>query len=103
MWLGRRRIKQDQYLIKEFRCSEVELCQRALDINATKVHGAAADVRDFHSKLLAQFATNSACQITIMRLTEGKSDAEVKNDLEAFRRANWELNLGFRPGATKQE
>jgi hypothetical protein len=38
-----------------------------------------------------------------MRLTEDKSDAEIKNNLEAFKRANWELNLGFRPGAAKQE
>jgi hypothetical protein len=97
-------IKQDQYLMKEFRCSEVELCQRALDINATcKVRGAAADVREFHSKLLTQFAITPQCQISITRLTDGKSGAEVTNDLEAFKRADWELNLAFTPGAAKQE
>src|SRR5947207_12041611 len=57
-------IKSDQYLIKAFRCGEYELCQRALDINAAcKVHGPIVEVRDFHSKLLAQFATNPQCAI----------------------------------------
>jgi hypothetical protein len=41
----------------------------------------------------------------------GAKDGQVEQGLiregfqnaEAFRRADWELNLGFRPGATKQE
>jgi hypothetical protein len=37
-----------------------------------------------------------------MRLTDGKSEAAIKNDLEARKRANWELTLAFTPGATKQ-
>src|SRR5690348_6724926 len=50
-------IKSDQYLIKAFKCGESELCQRAVEINAScKVTGPAAEVRAFHSKLLAQFA-----------------------------------------------
>lgn len=97
-------IKADQYLIKAFKCGESELCERAININAAcKVSGPAAEVRAFHSKLLAQFATNHQCAITIMRLSDDKSDTAVKNDLEAFKRANWELNLAFTPGATKQE
>jgi hypothetical protein len=68
------------------------------------VHGATIEVRDFHIKLLAQFATNPQCApIAIMRLTEGKSNEAVNKDLEAYKRANWELNLAFTPGATKQE
>lgn len=74
------------------------------DLNAVcKVSSPGAEVRAFHSKLLAQFASNTKCSITIIRLTDDKSDAAVKSDLEAFHRANWELNLGFRPGATKQQ
>jgi hypothetical protein len=97
-------IKQDQYLIKAFMCSESELCDRAININAAcKVTGAVADVRAFHTKLLSQFASNPKCAISIMRLTDGKSDAAVEKDLEAYKRANWELNLAFTPGAPVQE
>jgi hypothetical protein len=97
-------IKADEYLIKAFKCGESELCQRAIDINsACKVSGPTAEVRAFHSKLLAEFATNPQCAISIIRLTNDKSDTAVKNNLEAFKRANWELNLAFTPGATKQE
>jgi hypothetical protein len=96
-------IKSYQSLIKAFKCGEVEECQRVMDIDATcKVRGPVNDVRAFHSKLLAQFASNPQCAITIMRLSDDKSDKAVKNNLEAFERANWELNLGFIPGATKQ-
>jgi hypothetical protein len=85
------------------KCSDFEECQRASEINATcKVRGPVNDVRAFHSKLLAQFASNPQCAITIMRLSDDKSDKAIKNNLEAFERANWELNLGFIPGATKQ-
>jgi hypothetical protein len=38
-----------------------------------------------------------------MRLTDDKSDIAIKNNLETFKRANWELNLSFTPGATKQD
>src|SRR5262249_4507670 len=77
--------------------------QRALDINATcKVTGPINEVRGFHSKLLAQFASNPQCAITIMRLSDDKSPKAIDNNLEAHKRANWELNLGFSPGATKQ-
>ena len=38
-----------------------------------------------------------------MRLSDEKSDKAISNNLEAYKRANWELNLGFTPGATKQE
>jgi len=97
-------IKSDQYLIKAFKCGESELCQRAIEINAAcKVGGPVREVRAFHSKLLAQFASNPQCAITIMRLSDDKSETAGNNNLEAFKRANWELNLGFRPGATKQE
>jgi hypothetical protein len=97
-------IKQDQYLIKSFTCAESDLCQRAIDIKAVcKVTGADADVRGFHRKLLAQFASNSQCAISIVRLTDGKTPAEVQSDAEAFKKASWELNLGFRPGASKQQ
>ena len=52
-------IKSSQYLIKAFKCGESELCQRAIDINAAcKVGGPIREVRAFHSKLLAQFASN---------------------------------------------
>jgi hypothetical protein len=85
------------------KCSDFEECQRASEINATcKVRGPANDARAFHSKLLAQFASNPQCAITIMRLSDDKSDKAVSDNLEAYRRANWELNLGFIPGATKQ-
>jgi hypothetical protein len=97
-------IKADHYLIKAFKCGESELCQRALDINAAcKVGGPVREVRGFHSKLLAQFASNPQCSITIMPLTDDKSEKAIDNNLEANRRAEWELNLGFTPGATKQE
>jgi|SRR5262249_15644620 len=87
-----------------FKYSDFEDCQRALDINATcKVRGPANDVRAFHSKLLAQMASNPQCAITIMRLSDDKSDKAISNNLEAFKRASWELNLGFTPGATKQQ
>jgi hypothetical protein len=59
-------------------------------------------VQAFHSKVLAQFASNPQCAITIMRLSDDKSDAAINNNLEAHKRANWELNLSFTPGATKQ-
>ena len=86
-------IKSSQYLIKAFKCGESELCQRAMDIDAAcKVGGPIREVRGFHSKLLAQFASNAQCAITIMRLSDDKSEY----------RANWELNLGFTPGAMKQ-
>jgi hypothetical protein len=96
-------IKSSDYLIKAFKCSESELCQRAIDINAAcKVTGPVNEVRGFHSKLLAQFASNPQCAITIMRLSDDKSDKAINNNLEAYKRANWELNLSFTPGATKQ-
>jgi hypothetical protein len=38
-----------------------------------------------------------------MRLSDDKSETAINNNLEAFKRANWELNLGFRPSATKQD
>jgi hypothetical protein len=38
-----------------------------------------------------------------MRLSDDKSQKAINNNLEAHKRANWELTLGFRPGATKQE
>jgi hypothetical protein len=96
-------IKSSQYLIKAFKCGESELCQRAIDINAAcKAIGPVREVRGFHSQLLAQFASNPQCAITIMRLSDEKSDKAINNNLEAYKRANWELNLGFTPGATKQ-
>jgi hypothetical protein len=61
-----------------------------IDINATcTVSGPVAAVREFHAKLLTLFATNPQCRITIMQ----------NDDLK---RGNWELNLGFKPGAAKQ-
>ncbi len=96
-------IKSDQYLIKALKCGESELCQRAIEIEAAcKVSGAAAEVRAFHSKLLAQFASNAQCTIAIMRLPDGISDKALKDRLEALRRANWELHLDFIPGTAKQ-
>jgi hypothetical protein len=96
-------IKADEYLIKSFKCSESELCQRALEINAAcKVGGSVREVRAFHTKLLTQFASNPQCAITIMRLSDEKSQTAINNDLEAHKRANWQLNLDFIPGATKQ-
>ena len=96
-------IKSSQYLIKAFKCGESELCQRAMDIDAAcKVGGPIREVRGFHSKLLAQFASNAQCAITIMRLSDDKSETATKNNLEAYNRANGELNLGFTPGAMKQ-
>ena len=89
---------------KGLKCAEVEDCQRASEINGVcKVRGPANDVRAFHSKLLAQFASNPQCAITIMRLTDDKSNKAIENELEARKRANWELNLGLTPGAAKQE
>jgi hypothetical protein len=97
-------IKAAQYLSKAFKCAESEPCQHAIEINAAcKVRGPANDVRAFHSELLAQFASNAQCAITIMHLSDDKSDKAINNDLEAYKRANWELNLSFAPGATKQE
>src|SRR5690242_16479766 len=40
---------------------------------------AAMEVRAFYSKLLAQFARNPNCAISIMRFTNDKSDAAVTN------------------------
>jgi hypothetical protein len=37
-----------------------------------------------------------------MRLSDDKSQTAIKNNLEAFKRVNWELNLSFTPGAIKQ-
>jgi hypothetical protein len=96
-------IKSYDYLIKAFQCSQVEQCQRAMDINATcKVSGPAMAVRAFHSKLLAQFASNPQCSISIRRLGDDKSNAADTNNLEAYKQANWELNLNFAAGAAKQ-
>jgi hypothetical protein len=96
-------IKRDQYLIKSFQCSESDLCQRAVDINAAcRASGPVAEVRAFHSKLLAQFSSNASCAITIMRLSGDTSNAAIKKNLDAQTRANWMLDLSFTPGATKQ-
>ena len=96
-------VKDYQYLIKANQCGEDEQCQRALEIDAAcKVNGPNAEVRAFHTKLLSLFATNAQCPIAIMRLSDEKSDAEYKNYTEANKRADWELNLGFAPGITKQ-
>jgi len=101
-WAGEE-VKAYQYLTKAGRCAESEDCQRAIEINAAcKVRGPVNEVRAFHNKLLAQFASNPQCAITIMRLSDDKSEKAIKNTLEAFKRADWELNLGFTPGATKQ-
>jgi hypothetical protein len=82
-----------------FKCNESELCQRAIDINAAcKVHGPAVEVQAFHNKLLAQFASNPQCTISIVRFTDDKSDAAK---LEVFKQANWQLNIDFIPGAAK--
>jgi hypothetical protein len=97
-------IREYDWAIKTSECSQMEQCQRAMDINAVcKVRGPVMALRDFYSKLLAQFASNPNCPISIMRLTDGKSDAEVRNDNEAFEKANWELDLYFTPGAVKAE
>jgi len=97
-------IRDYDWAIKSSDCSQMEQCQRAVDINAVcKVRGPAMALREFHSKLLAQFASNPNCAISIMHLTDGKSNAEVANDLEAMEKANWELELYFTPGAAKQE
>ena len=91
-------IKRSSHLIKANMCGDSELCQRALDINAAcKVIGPAPEVRSFHTKLLTQFASTARCSIEIMRLSDDKSDTAIKNNLEANRRANWKLNLGFSP------
>jgi hypothetical protein len=37
-----------------------------------------------------------------MRLSDDKSETAIKNNLAAYKRADWELNLGFTPGTTKQ-
>jgi len=37
-----------------------------------------------------------------MRLSNGRSDAAAMNNLQAYKRADWELNLSFTPGAKKQ-
>ena len=59
-------IKSVQHSYKSLKCGDFEECQRASEINATcKVRGPASDVRAFHSKLLAQFASNPQCAITI--------------------------------------
>jgi hypothetical protein len=74
-----------------------------MDINAAcKVGGPIAEVQGFHSKLLTELARNPNCDIAVMRLTDGKTDPELKNNSDALRRANWELNLNFAPGLTKQ-
>src|SRR5262249_1347681 len=97
-------IKVSQYLIKALKCAESELCQRALDINsACKVIGPVREVQSFHTKLLTQFASNAQCTISIIRLTDDKSEISVKNNREAYTRADWELNLSFSPGAAKQQ
>jgi hypothetical protein len=96
-------IRDYDYLIKAFQCSEVEQCQRALDTNAAcKVSGPVMEVRAYHSKLLAQFASNPQCSISIRRLSDDKSNAAVANDLETYKQANWELNLNFTAGTAKQ-
>jgi hypothetical protein len=96
-------IKAVQYLIKADICDQSESCQRAIGINAAcKVTGPLAEVRGFHTKLLSLFASNAQCPIAIMRLSDEKSDIAYKNNAEAFKRADWELNLSFTPGATKQ-
>jgi hypothetical protein len=78
-------IKSSQYLIKAGKCGESEECQRALDINAAcKVVGPVRGVQSFHSKLLAQFASNAQCAISIMRLTDDKSEKAITNNLEAL-------------------
>jgi hypothetical protein len=68
------------------------------------VSGPAMAVRAFHSKLLAQFASNPQCSISIRRLNDynDKSSAAAANDLETYKQANWELNLNFTPGTAKQ-
>jgi hypothetical protein len=97
-------LKSSQHLLKTFQCGQFELCDRAMKINAAcKVPGHVAEVRGFHGKVLAQFASNAQCAITIMRLSDDKSDKAIKNNLEAFKQASWELNLGFTPGATRQD
>ena len=79
-------IKSDQYLIKAFRCGEVELCQRAIDINAAcKVSGPAAVVQEFYISFWPSSLPMLNAQSRSCVLTEGKSDAEVKND---WRRSN---------------
>ena len=92
-------LRDHDYLVKHFTCSKRESCKRALDINAVcEASGPEADVRQFHSRLLTQFASNPQCQVSIVHLTglpEGK-------DVEAMRAATWELNLDFTPGAAKQ-
>jgi hypothetical protein len=93
-----------EYLIKTNQCSQDEECQSAVHINAVcKNSGPDAALRAFHSKLLALFASNPHCAISIMRFTNGKSNAAVRNDLEAMEKANWQLNLNFAPGAAKQD
>lgn len=38
-----------------------------------------------------------------MPLTDGKNPAEVNANLEAYKKENWELNLGLTPGFAKQQ
>src|SRR5258708_8093130 len=58
---------------KTLKCSDFEECQRASEINAAcKVTGPVREVRGFHSQLLAQFASNPQCALTIMRLSAEK-------------------------------
>jgi len=98
-----RKLKQDDYLVKANMCGQSKFCRRALDINAVcKTSGPEADTRQFHSRLLAQFASNVQCQIAIVRLTERKSDSDSRKNLEIFKQATWDLNLNFTPGAAKQ-
>jgi hypothetical protein len=97
------KVKSDDHLIKAVKCDESELCRRASRINAAcKASRAVAEVRAFHRKLLTEFASHPRCAIEIMSLTDDKSDKAVKENLEALKRANLELNLSFVPGATKQ-
>ena len=97
------KIKSDQHLIKTFKCAESELCQRAIDIDAVcKVTGPVADVRSFHSKLLANFASTAKCTIAIMRVSDEDTDSSHAKNLETYDLGGWELNLAFTPGWFKQ-
>ena len=58
------------------------------------VSGPIAEVRAFHTKLLAQFASNAQCNMAIKRLSE--------NAGEVYKPPDWEPNLGFTPGSTMQ-
>ena len=92
-------LRDHEDLVKDVTCSKHESCKQALDINAVcKASGPEANVRQFHSRLLAQFASNPQCQISIARLTDNPEGKAV----EAMHAATWELNLDFTPGAAKQ-